>query len=130
MKNVLKPILILFLVLIVTSCKKANYSINEEFTLDFKQTAIINSNEDDLKIKFIELVEESRCPPDAVCAWAGQVAIKISVDGNDEYILGIHLEHPSVIVHNNKTITLLGVTFDRDAHYGKEKYYSLKLKVG
>ena len=35
-----------------------------------------------LSIKFVELVEDSRCPADAQCVWAGNAKIKIRVTMN------------------------------------------------
>ncbi len=32
-----------------------------------------------LKIKFLEIVEDSRCPRDATCIWAGNAKIRISI---------------------------------------------------
>ena len=34
-----------------------------------------------LRIKFLELVEDSRCPTDTNCVWAGNAKIKIRVRG-------------------------------------------------
>lgn len=34
-----------------------------------------------LKIKFVKLVEDSRCPTDANCIWAGSAKIQIKVTG-------------------------------------------------
>jgi hypothetical protein len=35
-----------------------------------------------LKIKFIDLVEDSRCPKDVECVWAGNAKIKVRVSKN------------------------------------------------
>ncbi len=35
-----------------------------------------------LKIEFVELVEDSRCPTDAQCVWAGNAKIKVRVTKN------------------------------------------------
>ena len=35
-----------------------------------------------LKIEFVELVEDSRCPADVQCVWAGNAKIKIRVTKN------------------------------------------------
>ncbi len=32
-----------------------------------------------LTIKFVEIVEDSRCPPDVTCVWAGNAKIKLAV---------------------------------------------------
>lgn len=33
----------------------------------------------DLRIKFISVIEDSRCPPEAVCVWAGNAKISVRV---------------------------------------------------
>lgn len=35
-----------------------------------------------LKIEFVELVEDSRCPADAQCVWAGNAKIKVRITKN------------------------------------------------
>ena len=35
-----------------------------------------------LFVRFVELVEDSRCPTDANCVWAGNAKIKVRVRGN------------------------------------------------
>ena len=37
----------------------------------------------DLKVKFDEVIEDSRCPGDVVCVWAGRVSciVEITIDG-------------------------------------------------
>lgn len=35
-----------------------------------------------LRVKFVELVEDSRCPADAQCVWAGNAKIRIRVTAN------------------------------------------------
>lgn len=32
-----------------------------------------------LTIKFVEVIEDSRCPPDANCVWAGNAKIKLAI---------------------------------------------------
>ena len=43
-----------------------------------QQTKIARGN---LTIKFVELVEDSRCPKDANCVWAGNAKVTIRVTG-------------------------------------------------
>lgn len=35
-----------------------------------------------IKIEFVEMVEDSRCPADAQCVWAGNAKIKVKVTKN------------------------------------------------
>lgn len=35
--------------------------------------------EDNIQVKFLEVVEDSRCPKDVQCMWAGEVKVKVEV---------------------------------------------------
>lgn len=37
-----------------------------------------------IKVTFIEVLEDSRCPADAVCIWAGQVKVLVEVEYGTE----------------------------------------------
>lgn len=39
--------------------------------------------EDKIKIKFVSLVEDSRCPEGANCVWAGNARIKVEISCNN-----------------------------------------------
>lgn len=41
-------------------------------------------NEDNIEVKFIEVIEDSRCPKDVTCVWAGEVKIKVEVTNHNE----------------------------------------------
>lgn len=122
-------IFLLFALLNLSACKKQSVDLNAEFTLDFNKTAIIQIEGGEHEIKFIELVEESRCPPGSLCAWAGQVAVKIKIDDKEDFILGQHANYPASIQYENHNIQLLDVNYNKDKNYGKEKHYSIRLKV-
>ncbi len=59
------------------------FKLGEQFDLKFGQTITIDP--DNIKVKFIDVTEDSRCPSDVVCIWAGQVSVLINVknNGND-----------------------------------------------
>lgn len=46
--------------------------------LQFGKTASFN----DVEVKFVELVSDSRCPEGVSCVWAGEVVIKVDVIKN------------------------------------------------
>lgn len=129
MNKLIKSILFLSLPLLMLGCQKETFQLNQEFTLDFNKAAFIHIEGEEYEIKFIRLVEESRCPPDVVCFWQGQVAVKISLDKNTEITLGLHEEIPASAVYKNHIIQLLEVNFDKKKNYGKENHYSIRLKV-
>ncbi len=74
----------LALVLLLSACNKdkknIDVDVNDEFELDFDQTAFFKDDNSSTSIKFIEVVEDSRCPDDAICIWAGHVVIKLNID--------------------------------------------------
>jgi len=67
--------------------------LGEEFSLAIGRTALIE--ESSLKIKFAEVIEDSRCPEDVTCIWAGRVScIVIITDNGHPY--GMTLTEPGL----------------------------------
>lgn len=129
MKILKTSLFLLLTVLVLAGCKKKNYDTGEEFTLKFNETARINLDGQNYEIKFVELVEESRCPPDAECVSAGAVIVKIQMEQFSTYSLGLGSGLTSSLVYAEHTFRLLDVTFGKDKNYGKEKKYQIKLTV-
>lgn len=53
------------------------FNVNEAFTLAGGQEALIPSEK--LRLRFAEVLEDSRCPTQVECFWTGQARIAISV---------------------------------------------------
>nr|WP_294862456.1 hypothetical protein [uncultured Fluviicola sp.] len=123
-------LLLLLLILILSpGCKKEpTYHLNQEFTIQLNKTVRVQAGNESITIRFTHLVDETRCQPNTQCAWAGEVAVQIEADISD-YIIGFHSDYPSTKIHNGRTITLLDVDYGAAKNYGKEKKYSVKLKV-
>lgn len=51
--------------------------LGEEFALSPGQSVVIPG--EDLRIKFLEVTEDSRCPQGVTCIWAGQVSCLIEI---------------------------------------------------
>jgi hypothetical protein len=73
------------LVLLLVGCgggAQIRAALGQEFTLAIGQTAEITG--ENLKIKFLEVVEDSRCPSNVNCIWAGRVSavVEIKDDGS------------------------------------------------
>jgi len=71
---------LLLIVLTTSSCGGFdNYQahLNEEFCLSVGQSAFVT--EEDLGVKFIEIIEDSRCPQGVTCVWAGRVTCLIDI---------------------------------------------------
>jgi hypothetical protein len=54
-----------------------NAALGERFTLSIGQSAVIA--DEGLKIKFIEVVGDSRCPQGVQCIWAGEASALIEI---------------------------------------------------
>ncbi len=76
-----KFLLIMFIGLLIFSCK--NETELENFSLGFEDNfrfgAEYQSNNNLLKFKITE-INDSRCPSDVVCIWAGKTDVKIEVE--------------------------------------------------
>ncbi len=57
-------------------------TLGKPFRLEFGQVAILESG--GLRIQFLEITEDSRCPIDALCVWAGQVTVLLGISGGDQ----------------------------------------------
>ncbi len=82
-----KYLLMIFLmaIIVVPGCARPANEINaglgEKFTLAIGQSASIKG--EGIKVRFIEVVGDSRCPQDVTCIWAGEATslIEISLSG-------------------------------------------------
>jgi hypothetical protein len=129
MKYIIHSFFYLVLILLFVGCKKDTYNLNEEFTLDFNKSAIVKIEGVEYKIKFTNLEEDSRCPPDVYCCWMGQVAVKINLNNDTDLIIGHHTTIPSTAAYKNHTIGLLQVNYDKKQNFGEEKHCSVKLRI-
>jgi len=66
--------------------------LGDRVTLNIGQTA---SYEGDLKVKFLDVTEDSRCPQNVTCIWAGQVScsLEVTTAGKTE---GVTLTQPGL----------------------------------
>lgn len=114
---------------ILSSCKKEVFELNEDVSIGFNSTILIETGDDELSVQYLDLVNESRCPPDAVCAWAGFVKVKLKLD--DEHYIELGLGETTVdsVAYNNHIIKLLSVEYDSDDDFGEEKKSSVVIRV-
>lgn len=79
------------LALMVGGCAETVSEVEpgEVFTLAPGQTVKVNGAE--LTIRFIEVAEDSRCPVDATCVWAGDAVVVVeTVLRSVEQVFGLH----------------------------------------
>lgn len=64
----------------------SEYSLEKEFILYIDESVVIAG--EDLRMKFVEVSEDSRCPKDVTCIWEGRVTavIEISTDGSSQQL--------------------------------------------
>lgn len=73
------------IVMLLGSCADRNgqveASLAEEFSLSIGQSASIGG--ENLQIRFKEVKEDSRCPKNVNCVWAGRVSLTVEIKQND-----------------------------------------------
>lgn len=89
-------VLILFIIVFISGCEEASEiptstngthtfvpaELGKQFQLKVSQTALISG--EGIEIKFLKVTEDSRCPSDVVCIWAGQVAVMVNVRNDNQ----------------------------------------------
>ena len=99
-----------FIWLSAASADPANALIGKEFSLGIGQTANIEGEK--LVIKFKAVLEDSRCPVNVVCVWAGNGKVEfeiLDIDGQNKTVTLNTEEEPRVTTlkgHNLKLISL------------------------
>jgi hypothetical protein len=94
----------------------ANALIGKEFSLGIGQTANIEGEK--LIIKFKAVLEDSRCPVNVVCVWAGNGKVEfeiLDIDGQNKTVTLNTEEEPRVTTlkgHNLKLISLNPLRID------------------
>jgi len=69
---------LLLMLLFLAACGEAvKANLGQEFSLAIGQTASIQSEQ--LKLKFLEVVNDSRCPSEVSCAWPGQASSLVEI---------------------------------------------------
>ncbi len=81
------------------ACKKDDHSntktvqLNQPFTLVVDQTAVLDS--DGMRIKLLGITEDSRCPTNANCFWAGRVVAEFEVVKDAETVIRTLTDNPA-----------------------------------
>jgi len=123
-------IVIVGLFSLLTGCTKKKVGLHVPFELKINQSAVVSANGSSINVKFIQLVEESRCPPNVECIWAGRVAIKLKINNSEEFIIGLnHSNYPSTFNYMNREYALLDVNYTNEASFGIENKCVVKLEV-
>jgi hypothetical protein len=80
--NMIQNRIFLLLAILFFSCKPRITGIpaGEEFLLGLWQEATIETAGGKMLIRFNEVLEDSRCPQDTKCVWAGRVTLQLLID--------------------------------------------------
>ena len=115
--------MLLFSGLLVACQEDNDAELNESFWLQYNKTVTV----DGTPITFTTIVEDSRCPADVMCVWAGQFIAALNVNGEGVHIGGDH----SVLEIQGYEIELLSIHPAEKKSYEelKEKQYRILLIV-
>jgi hypothetical protein len=75
-------LVLLLLIVTLVACRSAGApsphvaSLNQEIQLAPREQAVFAQPR--LNVEFVRVVEDSRCPSDATCVWAGEVKVQLS----------------------------------------------------
>lgn len=115
---------------LLTGCAKKKVGPNVPFELKINQSAVVSANGSSINVKFIQLVEESRCPPNVQCIWAGRVAVKLKINNTQELTLGLmHPDFPSTQQFDNHSYSLQQVRYSPTSYFGDENKCIVELVV-
>jgi hypothetical protein len=83
--------------------------LNQQFTLAPGETATVQDTS--LRVQFLGVMNDSRCPADVVCIQGGDalVTIRVMDGGRNEYQLHTGDESQASITHNGHRISLVQV---------------------
>ncbi len=80
--------------------------LNEIFSLKVNQTAELDT--DGMKITLLEITEDSRCPTNVQCIWAGRVVAEFKVEMNGETLIKTLTDNPENDPSLSTTFTAFG----------------------
>ena len=127
---------VLLLLLLLAACGgeagevKAN--LGQEFSLSMGQTVSIQGEE--LKLRFLEVIGDSRCPKDVTCVWQGQASCLVEITYS-ELLHKVTLiqpglsEEPSQIDFNDYLIKFNLTPYPEAGKEIKKNDYRLRLVV-
>jgi hypothetical protein len=84
--------------------------LGQDFTLGLGQTATLD--QDKLVIKFENVLEDSRCPVNVVCVWAGNGKVEFNVidtDGQQKSLILNTEEEPKSVTLSKHIVTLVAL---------------------
>ena len=103
-----------------------------QFKLGVGDYQVIN----DIEITFLEVLEDSRCPKDVDCVWAGQAKIKVRVSEKGKEAIEKEVVLSSLgiaaIIHKSDAFVIKAVNlspYPKTTMPAKDRVYYLELQV-
>ncbi len=129
--KILKICTIFLFILILFSCEKDIFMTNEVANIPFGKSIDIElSGNEKMTLEFTDLLEDSRCPPNVTCGWAGECSFTLLVNGKDKLKFGFPDDvYSAILEYGEYKITITDVLYDKDDNFGMEKHCTVKLKV-
>lgn len=97
MKKLIVPFLLSAALLVACDKKDSNdvksFELNESFTLKINESAELES--EGMKITFLDVTEDSRCPTNVSCIWEGRVVAEFKVEKDGETLLRSATDNPN-----------------------------------
>ena len=88
--------MLILLVLVAQGCRKTRIGF-DTYDLNYQQSVTIDKNK---QVRFSQILEDSRCPVDTQCVWAGRAVIGFDyIDGGDLWLpfsLALDPENPEL----------------------------------
>ncbi len=85
---------------LILSATVANAQRDQEIKVRLGESERASSSA--IRVNFVSVVEDSRCPPDAQCIWAGRVVIEVTIEADNGVAMTTQLssddEKKSVVV--------------------------------
>ena len=83
-------------------------SMGSEFEIAVGQEAKVQGSA--IVIRFGGVTEDSRCPSDVQCVWAGDAVVRLSLSGAGSTDASLHtMLDPKAVQYSGRTITLVGL---------------------
>ena len=99
-----------FIWLTAVSADPTKVHLDKEFSLGIGQTASIEGEK--LVIKFKSVLEDSRCPVNALCVWAGNGKVEfeiLDIDGQTKTVILNTEDEPSATTLQEHKLTLISL---------------------
>ncbi len=105
--------ILVFCLLVATACDEKGpvgptVPLNQRFTLAPGEIAVVEDTS--LRLQFVQVSSDSRCPADAICVWAGDAVVQIRASSGGtpaEYELHTGLSGRAAVLHEQLRIELV-----------------------